>query len=241
MYMIRPAIAALMIFCGSAASVFCQNPTRTGARRAPLRVERPLNEGWRFTPSDESGAEKPSFNDLSWQRVNVPHTWNNEDAFDETPGYRRGASWYRRELSIGRELAGKDLALYFEGANQVAELYVNGRFIGKHVGGYTAFSFDITKAVSVGRANVVAIRVDNSFDADIPPLTADFNMYGGIYRDVQLIAVDPLHFKIDDHASSGVRVTTPHLSAESGEVVVSGVITNSSDRDRSVEVESRIF
>ena len=170
----------------------------------------------------------------AWQSVNLPHSWNDKDAFDETPGYRRGASWYRRELPLNDDLVNKRLYLYFEGANQVAEVYVNTHLVGKHIGGYTAFAFDITDHVTLGKPNFIAVRVDNSFNADIPPLTADFNMYGGIYQDVWLIAAGDAHFKIDDLASPGVQISTPGLSESGGKVSVRGTVTNSSGRGRSL-------
>ncbi|HMJ08596.1 MAG TPA: glycoside hydrolase family 2 TIM barrel-domain containing protein, partial [Pyrinomonadaceae bacterium] len=242
MYKINVSIAALLL-AGFSTAVFCQAARRseTYARPAATRTERSLNANWRFSPRDDKDSERRDFDDSAWQRVNVPHTWNNKDAFDEMPGYRRGASWYRRDLPIGREFAGKSLWLYFEGSNQVTEVYINGRLIGRHIGGYTAFNFDITDAVDIGKTNLLAVRVDNGFNTDIPPLTADFNMYGGIYRDVRLNAADKLHFKIDDLASSGIQISTPVLSAASGRVLIRGQVSNKTGRARNIDIESRVI
>jgi beta-galactosidase len=103
-------------------------------------------QGWKFQKSDVANAKENNFSDASWTSVNLPHTWNVEDPWDDEPGYYRGAGWYRRELIVDRTLAGKHLFLYFEGANQVTDVYVNGQKVGSHIGGYSAFSFDITQA-----------------------------------------------------------------------------------------------
>ena len=127
-------------------------------------------------------------------------------------GIDAATGWYRRRLTLPAELRGRRLFLYFEGANQVADVYVNGRRAGRHVGGYTAFSFDVTDLARFDAPNVIAVRVDNSHDQAIPPLNADFTFYGGIYRDVWLIATDPVHITVTDHASPGIYVDTPAIS-----------------------------
>ena len=218
------------IFVAAASGISAQGRTITS-----------LNDGWRFFKSDAANAQAPVFNDSAWQKVNVPHTWNVEDPWDDEPGYYRGPGWYRRELSITKSLADKRLFLYFEGANQVADVYVNGQKAGSHTGGYSAFSFDISELVKPDQRNVIAVRVDNSFNENIPPLTADFNFYGGIYRDVWLIAASDVHFDIIDHASSGIRIVTPHIEAGEGTVSVSGSIVNAGTAARNVEILSTVL
>jgi beta-galactosidase len=198
------------------------------------RINFTINDNWRFSAAD--GSEKRELDDKKWETINLPHTWNAGDAFDDAPGYRRGAGWYRRSLSLASNLKNKRIFLRFEGANQVAEVYVNERFAGRHAGGYTAFSFEITDFVKFDEANLVAVKVDNSFNQDIPPLTADFNFYGGIYRDVWLTATGDVHFKVTDFASPGVRISTPQISAASGSVNIRGTIENSSAAARKIEV-----
>lgn len=207
---------------------------------ASARTKSSLNTGWKFFKGDVENAKQPGFDDSSWQRINIPHTWNVEDPWDDAPGYYRGSCWYRREITIDPSLSGKQVFLYFEGANQVAEVYVNGQKAGSHIGGYSAFAFNITALVRSGMRNVVAIRVDNSFNEDIPPLTADFNFYGGIYRDVWLIAANDAHFAITDHASSGVRITTPDIARGVGTVAVDGTIVNAGSSVRTFDVVSTV-
>lgn len=200
-----------------------------------------INDLWRFSPADMPGSEQPGLADSMWERVTLPHTWNIKDTFDDEPGYRRGASWYRRDLKLDPKLKNKRIFLYFEGANQVADVYVNGQRAGQHIGGYSAFSFDVTDLVKFTAPNVVAVRVDNSFNADIPPLTADFNFYGGIYRNVRVIAADPVHIKITDSASSGLQITTPEIDGVRNTVRIVGKLENVSDRERNVSVVSTIL
>ena len=213
-----------------------QNNVNTSAR-----ITYTINDNWRFLPDNASEAEKKSKSDGNWEIVNFPHTWNAEDAFDDAPDYRRGTSWYRKTLSINPDLKGKRIYLYFEGANQTADVYVNEKLIGSHIGGYTAFAFDVTDAVKFGETNLVAVKVDNSFNPDIAPLTADFTFYGGIYRDVWLIATDEIHFKTTDYASSGVTISTPNFAGTNGTVNVRGTIVNDSTKARRVEVVNLII
>ncbi len=119
----------------------------------------------------------------SWQKVDLPHTWNIADTLDDEPGYRRGISWYRKQLELGPQLSQKRIFIYFEGVNQTAEIFVNGKPVGRHIGGYSAFVFDVTELVRFDSANAIAVKVDNTLVNYIPPLDADFNMHGGIYRD----------------------------------------------------------
>ena len=142
------------------------------------RVRYTINDQWRYAPGAIEGAAAADFDDSGWQRINLPHTWNAIDAFDKTTPYRRGIGWYRKSLVITPELRGKRLFLYFEGANQVADVFVNARHAGQHIGGYTAFVFEITGLVQYDRPNIVSVRVDNSHNPDIPPLNADFKRRG---------------------------------------------------------------
>lgn len=204
------------------------------------RISYTINENWKFLGEDAANGEKSGVIDEAWEKVNIPHTWNAKDAFDDKPDYRRGASWYRKDLQINSDLKNKRIFLYFEGANQVADVYVNERKAGQHIGGYTAFSFDITDFVKFGETNLIAVKVDNSFNENIPPLTADFTFYGGIYRDVWLLATDEVHFKVTDYASSGVQIITPNVTEKSGTVNVRGTIVNTDGKTRNVEIVNSI-
>ena len=218
-----------------------------GAQDAPVPVEAAprirytINDSWRYGSGPIPDAASPAYDDTGWERVDLPHTWNLEDSRDESPGYRRGVGWYRRTLVPERALRGRRLFLHFEGANQVADVFLNGERLGRHVGGYTAFAFEITDRVRWDAPNLLAVRVDNSHDPDIPPLDADFTFYGGIYRDVWLIATGPVHVTLLDHASSGIFIDTPEVSKSAASVRVQGTVVNATDAPRTVEVVSRVI
>nr|MBA3672892.1 beta galactosidase jelly roll domain-containing protein [Gemmatimonadaceae bacterium] len=207
------------------------------------RVQYTINGGWRFHADGLNLAEKPANSDETWERVSLPHTWNAADPFDDAPSYRRGISWYRTRLPLAAGLRGKRIYLHFEGANQVADVYVNNAFAGRHVGGYTAFTIDVTRLVRFGSdsENVVAVQVNSAHDPYIAPLSVGFALYGGIYRDVWVVATDSLHFAMDDHGSTGIVVTTPAVSRERGTVAVRGSVRNDASSPRSLEVVSRLM
>lgn len=205
------------------------------------RIRYTINNDWKFFPDEIAEGEKRNLDDNAWEKISVPHTWNAEDAFDDQPGYRRGVAWYRRELNLTANLKNRRIFLYFEAANQTAEVFINEKFLGKHIGGYSAFAFDVTNLVEFDKPNTIAVKVDNTLLKDIPPLDQDFTIYGGIYRDVWLIAADEIHFKITDHASSGIKIETPKVSGESANVKISGSVVNSGENEKQIEIVSAIF
>ncbi len=207
---------------------------------AQSRQKISINDSWRFSLGKHEDARAATYDDQSWTRISLPHTWNAEDAFIKERSYFRGTGWYRKSLTIPESFRGRQLFLYFEGVNQVAEVFLNGRELGRHIGGYSAIVFDISAHVEVGESNVLAVRVDNSHNPDIPPLNADFTFYGGIYRDVWLVATDPIHIDMLDYASPGVYISTPGVSAASSRVSVRGTVVNDSNEDRNVLLRHRI-
>lgn len=211
------------------------------AAAASPRARFTINDNWRYAPGAIENAEAAQFDDSRWQRIDLPHTWNAADAFDKSAKYRRGIGWYRRSLTLDPSLKDKRIYLYFEGANQVADVFVNGRSAGRHVGGYTAFVFDVTALVTFDRPNTIAVRVDNSADPDVPPLDADFTFFGGIYRNVWLVATTPVHIDVDDYASPGVFVSTPDLTPARGAVRITGRVANQSTRAAAVRVVNSVF
>ena len=185
-----------------------------------------LNEGWRFIRSDVEGAEGNAFDDAKWEAINLPHTWNNLDGQDGGTNYYRGPGWYRKHYRVDRTLGGRRLFLKFDGAFSVAEVYVNGTRLGGHRGGFAAFVFDATDALKVGGDNVIAVRVTNAHDRDIPPLSADFTFFGGLYRGVHLLATDSLQISPLDYGAPGVYLKTTEVSSKSAVLEVTAVISN---------------
>jgi beta-galactosidase len=227
----------------------------SGIASAPAWAERPpqatrqrerekITDGWRFHQGDPDGASDPGFADDDWSAVTIPHTWNAEDSDDDAPGYHRGPGWYRLSLPVKKKYEGKRLFLFFEGANQVADVYVEGTKVGHHVGGYQAFSAEITEQVTGldhRRHASIAVRVDNSHDDDIPPLGADFTFYGGMYRNVWLVVTEPVHLDLLDHASTGVYVETPEASEKAATVRVRSRVRNDLDSATTASVRSLVL
>lgn len=210
------------------------------AASAAARVRYTVNDAWRFTKGSPYNAFQPAADDSAWEVVNIPHTWNAEDAADDVPGFYRGPAWYRKRIVLPADAASKQAYLCFEGANQVVRLYVNGHYAGKHTGGYTRFVFDITKYIVPGGENLFAVEVDNAHDPDIPPLSADFTFFGGIYRDVSLLMTDKVHVAPTDFASPGVYLSTPEVTAERATVEVRTLVANDGPETARVRIEHRI-
>ena len=165
-----------------------------------------LNEGWEFLQQDigsiweavrpvvKGGAESVPI----WQKVQLPHCVNTKDAVSPDKQYYQGPSWYRTNLTISNPYENGRTILHFEGAGQKTKVYVYTTLIGEHVGGYDEFSMDITEAVKAFQSNPIcqkqfngaipiSIRTDNSRDVEmIPSSLSDFNLYGGIYRYLNL-------------------------------------------------------
>ena len=176
---------------------------------AAARYERSINDNWSFHREGDSVS----------QVVSIPHTWNALDCTDDEPGYWRGAGWYEKTVRIDDDLSGKRVFVRFEGANQEVDLWVNGAHAGNHKGGYTAFVFEVGEWLTCG-ANQFRIRVDNSHNEGIPPISADFTFFGGIYRDVSLLFVPENHISVEHFASDGIYVSTPEVSAEKASVKI---------------------
>ncbi len=191
-----------------------------------------MNNDWQFTKENKTQQL------LKWEAVHLPHTWNADDVMDDVPGYYRGVGLYKRTLSLDKKFKGKQLYLLFEGANQVAELYINGVKAGEHVGGYSAFSFCITNLVNFDKENEVLVKIDNSFNQDIPPLSADFTFYGGIYRDVWLQAVDAVHFSMEDCAGNGIYISTPSVNAKNATVLVKASVSNKELTSKKIRIST---
>lgn len=211
-----------------------------GWAQAQQRVVYTINDGWKFTKGSPFEAQLTGCDDSSWETVNIPHTWNDKDADDETPGFYRGPVWYRKQLFIDKSQEGRRAVIYFEGANQEVRFYLNGQFVGEHKGGYTRFCFDITSHLRYGQENLFAIYVNNVYNPNIPPLSADFTFFGGIYRDVYLQFMNPVHIATNDYASSGVYIRTPEVSNSAASVEITTLLTNDMLQATEIRVENII-
>jgi beta-galactosidase len=199
-----------------------------------------LDAGWRFIRQDVSGAQSVSFDDSAWSVLNLPHTWNNLDGQDGGNNYYRGIGWYRTHYTVDNSYAGRHFFLKFDGAFLVADVYVNGNLLGEHQGGFAAFVFDVTPYLNVGADNVIAVKVNNAFNANIPPLSADFTFFGGLYRDVHLLVTDPVQISPLDYGSPGVYLMPANVSAASAGLRVTTVLSNATAAAATVTVRAVI-
>lgn len=208
--------------------------------QAQDRISSTINSSWQFFKGDTTKASVLN----KWTTVALPHTWNAKDVFDEEPGYYRGEGWYKKTIYIPANWQEKDIYLHFDGVGQVAEVFLNGKSIGKHTGSYTAFSFPIHQFInfSAGEnsANQLVVKVDNSHNENIPPLAADFTFFGGIYRDVHLKVMNKIHFDADNYASSGVFISTPVVNANNAVVNLKGTFVNKSLSKRKLSISHKI-
>jgi hypothetical protein len=178
------------------------------------------DRGWRFLLGDEVRASDISFDDSKWQYVNLPHSFS--EPYFRSPDFYMGYGWYRRHIRVGAAAVKEQASLEFEGAFQDAEVWVNGKRVGEHLGGYTGFSLDITGDLHAGD-NVIAVRVNNLWNGQLNPRAGEHVFSGGIYRDVYLVTTAAVHVPW-----YGTFVTTPKVSEDAATVDVKTEVRNSS-------------
>jgi beta-galactosidase len=207
---------------------------------AQIRESFSINSNWQFS----KGTTQNNTQD-SWETVSIPHSWNKFDVMDDEPGYYRGLGIYKKTIYIPANWKNKTVYIHFEGSAQLTTVFLNGKLVGKHTGSYNAFNFNISPFLNFNEdgANTVqelVIQVDNSYHPDIPPLTADFTFFGGLYRDVYLKAVDNVHFDMDNHASSGIFLTTPQVSATEASLNIKGAFINRTNTTKSLIISHKL-
>lgn len=205
------------------------------------RITNTINESWKFSKVDSPTNQLVGFDDSEWEKVTIPHTWNKVDATDDAPAYYRGIGWYRKTINIPADKKEKQVYIHFSAVNQETELFINGQTVGYHAGGYTAFCFDITKYLKFGEVNHFAVKVDNSQNVNIPPLSADFTFFGGIYRDVNLIYTEKQHISTTHYASSGVCISTPQVSQNEAKIAIKTILSNDESGLKQLRIEHLIL
>lgn len=198
--------------------VFCVTSLLFSLNALSQRITASFNNDWQFLSSSDTNAVNTS----DWKSVTIPHTWN-LDAYKKRD-YKRGQCWYRKTFSVPDALRNKEIYLRFDAVNSYAEVYLNGHLLMKHSGGYSAFQVRLPKEI-LKAVNELKVLVDNR-NIDIPPLSGDFTIFGGIYRRVWLIGVERSHFDLDNHGSQGVFISTPVVTRKSAIVRVRGIVCN---------------
>ena len=201
-----------------------------------LRAERTMinfNDDWTFRFS-HNVTQKVGV------RVNLPHTWNAQDALSGKPDYKRGIGNYEKSIFVPNEWKGKRIFIRFEGANTITNLLVNGKYVGEHRGGYTAFVFELTNTLKYGENNTLWVRVNNAEQLEVMPLVGDFNFYGGIYRDVYLMLTDDICISPLDYASPGVYLKQEKVSATEALVQARILLSNQSVSKKNVILQLKV-
>ena len=182
-----------------------------------------FNTKWAFSKEADSVPERMP---ERWYWVNLPHTWNAIDGQDGGNDLYRGTAFYAKELEKSELPEADQYYLELCGANSSASVYVNGRKLASHDGGYSTWRVNITDALKA--KNLIVIEVDNSVNDTVYPQHADFTFYGGLYRNVNILAVSSSHFDLDYFGGPGIQVT-PEVTGTSANVNVEVFVTNKTD------------
>jgi len=199
----------------------------------------PLDDGWRFFQGDAPGAERTSFDDSQWRKLDLPHDWSIAGPFSRTnktggPGawLPHGVGWYRKELVLKDELAEKRFRIEFDGVMQNSEVWINGVSLGKRPFGYVSFGYELTPHLKfAGATNVIAVRTDTSAQP-----ASRWYSGAGIYRHVRLKVRDAVHLE-----SHSTFVTTPVIKSNSATVQIETRVINDSAQEQTVVVMGTVY
>ncbi len=193
---------------------------------------------WKFYLGDVPAADTKEFNDKDWRNLDLPHDWSIEGKVDpKNPmggagGYLpAGIGWYRKTFNVPSTWKGKRVSIYFEGVYMNAEVFINGKSLGVHPYGYTAFSYDLTPYLDFNNENVLSVRVDNS-----QQINCRWYSGSGIYRHVWMYVTDPIHI-----ANWGVWVTTPKVSSEKATVQIKTIVKNETGSPQSIILKTLLL
>ena len=226
-----PITVASFILCLVAAQVCFANP-RPGRRVS-------FNQDWRFQLGEVANGQERSLNDAPWRQLNLPHDWSIEGDFSEKhpagtgggalPG---GIAWYRKTFTMPANARGKLVLVEFDGVYRNSEVWINGNYLGKRPYGYSSFAYELTPYLSYGPTkNLLAVKVDNSQQPN-----SRWYSGSGIYRNVWLTTVDPVHIE-----HWGTYVTTPEVNEQTATVAIKTKVKNSSKSAAPVNLTSIIL
>lgn len=206
-----------------------------GGAFASLSAQRiNINRDWKFVIGNpEDKPYLPDYNDAGWERIGLPHSFSLP--YFRSKDFYVGYGWYRKAIEKQPDWKGKQIYIDFDGVFQESDVYLNGRYVGKHQGGYIGFTMDITPFLKEGK-NVLAVQVNNLWNPRLAPRAGEHVFAGGIYRDVYLRVANPVHV-----AWNGTFVTTPSVSEEEGTVQIVTEISNTSTKDVSCQISQTIL
>jgi beta-galactosidase len=199
--------------------------------KAP-RTKINFNRDWKFELGDYAGAEHTEYNDGQWQNIGLPHSFS--IPYFMSADFYVGYGWYRKHFDLPLTYKDKKFFIEFEAAFQHAEVFVNGKKVGEHKGGYTGFSIDISDAVKEGD-NVIAVRLNNLWNAGLAPRAGEHAFSGGIYRDVALTVTNTVH--VDWY---GTFIQTPTVSEKEATVLIKTDIKNEGSKNQTIQIKTDI-
>ena len=209
---------------------------------AQSRLKINIDADWQFRnqedfPTGVNGTPDSSgFSFDGWSTVCLPHTAKAEPLVVKAPWV--GISWYKKDFTAKPEWATKKVSIEFEAAMQQAEVWLNGKLLLTHYGGYLPFTIDISKEIIYGKSNRLLVKTDNHDNPDVPPgkpiKDLDFCYYSGLYRNVSLIITNPIHItdavQENKTASGGIRVWYPKVTSYLAQIAVSTHIKNENSK-----------
>ena len=215
------------------------------------RISVSLDQGWRFQQSGSvTGAEKRDFDDSAWQAVDVPHTWNRigNAGTERSPlsNSVQGVGWYRSRFATPAGKGASRYFLEFDGVGAIADVWLNGHYLGQHAGAVSRFRFDATAAIEQSGDNVLVVKADNSkpqpgsSTAAVIPLSGDFFVFGGIYRSVALVVTHEAHVDMLDYGGPGVYAHAVSIVPAVAVVQVVTRLVNDGPKPAKVLVETAI-
>jgi beta-galactosidase len=204
------------------------------SNNTPRKIES-FDKTWLFFKGDASGADKTTFTDDAWRKLDVPHDWMIEGPYAESNPTGRGGGylpadigWYRKHFELDAADAAKKVSIEFDGVMANSDIWINGYHLGKRPYGYITFNYDLTSHLNFGKGktNVIAVRADNTLQP-----ASRYYTGAGIYRHVRLIYTDPVH--ID---TWGVFVSTPKVSADQATVHIKTTVINTGKSAKNVSL-----
>jgi beta-galactosidase len=237
--------ACVLAILTSSRAALCASPEIS-------RAQIPLNAGWHFRQADGlTRVDAASFDDSDWTTVDIPHTWNrigNEGTERSALSNNvQGIGWYRLHFRVPQESAqARRYFLQFDGVGEIADVWLNGHYLGKHAGAFARFRFDASEWLRPSGDNVLVVKADNSrpqrgsSTQDVIPLKGDFFVFGGIYRHVSLIVTQPVHLDLLDFGGPGLYAHASSIEGDAAAIEIVGRLANDTSRARAVQVQTML-
>jgi beta-galactosidase len=238
----------------------CETSTHSASNTfETTRTKYNFNPDWKFLKDNPQDAQNTSFDDASWTTISCPHTFNDVDTFDDySLGHHdgeenqwRGTVWYRKHFRLPESDAGKKVFIEFESVRQIADVYINGVYLGQNQTGFIPFGFDLTPHLKFDQDNIIAVKVNNDRGdhfRDNFPLVWNHEhwhpTHGGIYRNVFLHVMEPLHITLplyDNLETLGTYVYAENISETNADVFVNAEVKNDYNASKTVNFEAKIF